>query len=61
MKVAEVEGYWGCWERKKKEEERAMESRDSYTPRKRRRARARAMPDAGGRGFLMRACRLVVY
>jgi hypothetical protein len=38
-----------------------METRRSYTPRKRRRARARALPDAGGRGFLMRACRLVVY
>ena len=29
--------------------------------RKRRLARARALPDAGGRGFLMQACRLVVY
>jgi hypothetical protein len=46
---------------RKKEDERAMESRDFYTPRKRRRARARAMPDAGGRDFLMRVCRLVVY
>jgi hypothetical protein len=35
--------------------------RRSYTPRKRRLARARALPDAGGRGFLMRACCLVVY
>jgi hypothetical protein len=38
-----------------------MESRDFYTPRKRRRARVRTLPDAGGRSFLMRACRLVVY
>jgi hypothetical protein len=38
-----------------------MKSRDFYTPRKRRWARARTLPDAGGRGFLMRACRLVVY
>jgi len=36
-------------------------TRRSYTPRKRRPARARALPDAGGRGFRMRACRLVVY
>ena len=38
-----------------------MESRDFYTPRKRRLARARTLPNAGGRSFLIRACRLVVY
>jgi hypothetical protein len=36
-------------------------TRRSYTPRKQRPARARALPDAAGRGFRMRAYRLVVY
>jgi hypothetical protein len=35
-----------------------MESRDSYTPRKRRRARARALPDAG---VAVSACGLAVW
>jgi hypothetical protein len=50
-------------EKKKKEDERGMEdARFLYTPRKRRWARARALPDAGGCGFRMQqACRLVVY
>jgi hypothetical protein len=49
-------------EKKKKEDERGMEdARFLYTPRKRRRARARALLDTGGRGFRMQASRLVVY
>jgi hypothetical protein len=35
-----------------------MESRDFYTPRKRRPARARALPDAG---VAVSACRLAVW
>jgi hypothetical protein len=35
-----------------------MESRDSYTPRKRRRARARALPDAA---VAVSACGLAVW
>jgi hypothetical protein len=51
----------GLLKRRKKRKERAIESRDFYTPRKRRLVRARALPDIVGRGFLMQACCLVVY
>jgi hypothetical protein len=43
---------------RKKGKERAMESRDFYTPRKRRPARARALPDAG---VAVSACGLAVW
>jgi hypothetical protein len=62
MKVAEVEGLLGVVGKGRgRERSERRTTRRSYTPPKRRPARARALPDAGGRGFRMRACRLVVY
>ena len=51
------------WEEKegRRKAARGGRGRGSYTPPGRRRARARALPDAGGRGFLMRACRHIFY
>ena len=40
---------------------RGGRGRGSYTPPGRRPARARALPDAGGRGFPMQACRHIFY
>jgi hypothetical protein len=38
-----------------------MESRDFYTLRKRRLVRIYTLPDIAGCGFLIQACRLVIY
>ena len=62
LRVMANQAWWGLLEEKEREQAaRDGRSGGSYTPRKRRRARARALPDAEGRGFRMRACRLVFH
>jgi hypothetical protein len=48
----------GCWKGRKKRKERAMSRRDFYTPRKRRRGRARALPNAA---VAVSWCRVAVW
>jgi hypothetical protein len=57
----EVEGGWVVCRGRKMVKERAIEGCDFLYLAKAARGRARALPDAGGRGSLMQACRLVVY
>ena len=46
---------------RKERKERATDDARALYPAKAAGARAHALPNAGGRGFRMRACRLVVY
>jgi hypothetical protein len=61
MKVAKVEGCWGCWKGKKEGKERAMDDATFLYPAKAAAGPCARLARCGGRGFLMRACRLVVY
>jgi hypothetical protein len=61
MKVAKVEGCWGCWKGKKEGKERAMDDATFLYPAKAAAGPCARLARCGGRGFRMRACRLVVY
>jgi hypothetical protein len=60
MKVAEVEGRWGGWKGRKEGKERATDDATFLYPAKAAAGPCARLARCGGRGFRMRACRLVV-